>query len=125
MARRQYPSGQRMRHCEGALAGAIALRATPFAALPLQAIKDKETKKSKSLTTLIHNCWRKIQQPALAQYWIGRVAQYSIGADTQKSLMAILEQAIVNVGFRQPIQAPGIPLFVGNVRFRPEADICE
>ena len=83
MARRQYPSGQRTRHCEGALAGAIALRATPFTALPLLAIKDKETKKNKALATLIHNCWFENQQPVLAQYWIGRVAQYSIGADTQ------------------------------------------
>ena len=24
---------------------------------------------------LIHSCWFKIQQPALAQYWIGKVAQ--------------------------------------------------
>jgi hypothetical protein len=33
------------------------------------------------LSKLIHSCEFQIQQPALAQYWIGRVAQYSIGAD--------------------------------------------
>jgi hypothetical protein len=34
------------------------------------------------LSTLIHNCQFKNWQSALAQYWIGRVAQYSIGADS-------------------------------------------
>ena len=67
---------------EGARAGGIALRATPFAAFPLLAIKGKETKKNQLLSTLIHSCRFKNQQPALGQYWIGRVAHYSIGADT-------------------------------------------
>ncbi len=55
--------------------------ATPFAAFPPLANKGKETKKNKQLSTLAHSCWFNVQQPALAQYWIGRVTQYSIGAD--------------------------------------------
>ena len=46
--------------------------------------KRRKIKQNQPLSTLIHSCWFKNQQPALAQYWIGRVAQYSIGADKQR-----------------------------------------
>ena len=34
------------------------------------------------MSTLIHSCQFKKQLPVLGQYWIGRVGQISIGADT-------------------------------------------
>lgn len=34
------------------------------------------------MSTLIHSCCFKSQQHALGQFWIGRVGQYSSGADT-------------------------------------------
>ena len=48
---------------EGARAGGTPLRATPFAAFPLLAIKGKETKKNKQLSTLIHSYWFKNSNP--------------------------------------------------------------
>ena len=42
---------------------------------------DRRELNNQRLSTLIHSCQFKIRQLALAQYWIGRVAQYSIGAD--------------------------------------------
>jgi hypothetical protein len=38
--------------------------------------------KNQLLSTLIHSCQFKKQLPVLGQYWIGRVGQNSIGADT-------------------------------------------
>ena len=46
--------------------------------------KRRKIKQNQPLSKLIHSCWFKTQQPALAQYWIGRVAQYSIGADIRE-----------------------------------------
>jgi hypothetical protein len=36
---------------------------------------------NQQVSTLIHSCQFKKQLPALGQYWIGRVGQYSIGAN--------------------------------------------
>ncbi|MET3120806.1 hypothetical protein AAKU67_000384, partial [Oxalobacteraceae bacterium GrIS 2.11] len=35
---------------------------------------------------LIHNCWFTKQQLALGQYSIGRVGQYSVGANIQDAI---------------------------------------
>ncbi|MGI0034615.1 MAG: hypothetical protein ACRD98_01925, partial [Nitrososphaera sp.] len=42
--------------------------------------------KNRLLSTLIHSCRFKRQLSVLGQYWIGRVGQYSIGADTHALL---------------------------------------
>jgi hypothetical protein len=49
---------------------------------PIQNHHVRKGKQNQRLSTLIHSCPFPNRQPALAQYWIGRVAQYSIGADT-------------------------------------------
>ena len=62
------------------------LRARPFAPFPVPSLCGKrwhrEGVKNQLLSTLIHSCQFKKQLPVLAQYWIGRVGQISIGADS-------------------------------------------
>ncbi len=41
------------------------------------------------MSTLIHSCCFKSQQHALGQFWIGRVGQYSSGADSMASSLGL------------------------------------
>jgi hypothetical protein len=51
---------------------------------------------------LAHNCWLKKQQLALGQYSIGRVGQYSVGANTIVS--KITDRCVVKPTMRVRVQ---------------------
>ena len=55
------------------------------------------------MSTLIHSCCFKSQQHALGQFWIGRVGQYSSGADTRRikgaQWAAYIEKSLKDVAF--------------------------
>jgi hypothetical protein len=71
-------------------------------------------RKNQQLTTLIHSCQFNRQLPALGQYWIGRVGQYSIGAD----IPAWLNQFDVNNFSRKEMTN-----YLGLAKFaRPDLD---
>ena len=67
-----------MHHKQGAIRYGLSISLRS----PCRNQRQGGTSKNQLLSTLIHSCWFRNQQPALGQYWIGRVGQYSIGADT-------------------------------------------